>query len=122
MKTLLLALLLVCTAAQAEPITLGVEDCGIINQCHDVPNDVGANVTYLSYSSGTQQVQLILDGLIYSAFRVNSPPFVSLALFASDGTSVLLSAQYSTYRTCTHSGRGQTCSTHWVLQGGSIVR
>lgn len=114
-------LLLTCAAAQAETITLGVQDCGIIDQCRNVPNDVGANVAYLSYNSGYRQVELILDGVTYFAKPVPAPPFVSLPLFAADGTSVLFSANYSTYRTCNRSGHN-FCSTHWVLQGGSIAR
>jgi hypothetical protein len=49
---------------------------------------------------------------------VNTSPSV---LYAEDGSWVTLTTFWTSYRTCNISGRGQHCSTHWGLTGGSVV-
>ena len=133
MNGLLLALM-VSGAASAETITLGTDECGILKQCVNIPNDAGDtislygapgypyfyvyidNVDYVStVASGTQMVNVSMQ-----SFVLPDPTNPSTKQFT--GSYLTISGTFTTYRTCTHSGRGQTCSTHWALIGGTITR
>jgi hypothetical protein len=45
----------------------------------------------------------------------------TLTLYAADGTSRTVTAAFQNTRSCVHSGRGQTCTTHHVLVSGSVT-
>lgn len=118
-KLLLIAALLFGSSAFASTITLQPVACSVSRICTSVPNDAGVNVeiaAYFVYPS----VHVYVDGIEYTAARGNGNPISGLVLYASDGSYVVLSTSWSTYRTCTHSGRGQYCLTHWTLTGGTI--
>jgi hypothetical protein len=134
MKGLIFALMMVSGAVSAETITLGTEECGILKQCVSIPNDVGDaislygapgfsyfyvyidNVYYVSpVASGTQMVNVSMQSFV-------SPDPTNPSAKQFTGSYLTISGTFTTYRTCTHSGRGQTCSTHWALIGGTITR
>jgi hypothetical protein len=130
MKTLIAIGLLFSAGVQAETITLGPVGCGILKQCLEIPNDSAVDASIYA-SPSLPAVNLYLT--TYDALGVptkrsyrspagNGVSFTSLQLQDSAGNIVLLTASFSTFRTCTRSGRGQTCSMHWNLLGGTIVK
>ena len=121
MKTLLLTLLaLLSVPAFAETITLGPDNCGIIVQCLNIPNDAALDIDLFAYPT-YDHATLYLDGVQYTGSNT-IPLYDSVPFSSDDGTTVLLSATFTTYRTCVRSGRGQHCSTHYQLTGGTITR
>lgn len=99
MKSLLLAAVLLAGAAHADTITLGSQTgFGVLQEFIDVPNDAGVRVDIYP-------AVVIIDGVSYTK-----------------GTLASLELVLTTYRTCTGSGRGQHCSTHYTLISGTIVR
>lgn len=139
MKTkmmLLLPLLAVCGLANAGTINLGPESCGTLKQCYAVPTDTGDAVqfnmgtgyswVYLTlngeqfYGTGVSGWSLIYDNLVMNSFYFPDPTNPLLKVYT--GHQLLLSATFSTFRTCNHVGRGQSCLTHWNLLGGTITQ
>lgn len=108
-------------AANAGNIALAPEDCGITKQCINVPNDVGADVD-LYLGPQYPYMNVYIGGVHYYSPVGNGASISNVQLTAVDGTgaTITVSGEFSTYRTCTHSGRGQTCATHWNLTSGSI--
>ena len=109
------------TLAHAGTIALAPIDCGIVKQCVNVPNDIAADVDlYLApqYSS----MNVYIGGVRYYSPVGNAASIANAQLTAVDGSGAMItmSGEFATHRTCTHSGRGQTCSTHWNLKSGSI--
>lgn len=109
MKSLALAALLALSApTYADTIALGnAPGFQLTQQFPNVPNDAGAAIS-------VYPAVVYVDGVAYKGtgeFRQSD-----------DGRIIDVTLVLSTYRTCTHQGRGQTCSTHWVLQSGTIVR
>jgi hypothetical protein len=114
-RILSLLLCLFALNAQAETITLQPSGCGLTRYCLDVANDAGADIAIYAgptYSNRT----LYLRGVAYTG--PNTSPSV---MYAVDGAWLTLTTEFSSYVTCTKSGRGQHCSTHWTLMGGSVV-
>lgn len=122
MKHILIALaLLTADIAAAGTVTLGTDPCGIVKQCIDIPNDAGDTIS-LYGAPGYPYFFLYIDGVQYKATVPSGMGVDSAVLTDANGDVAYLTASFSTYRTCTHSGRGQTCSTHWSLIGGTLVR
>lgn len=116
MKLLLsLILTLFGLSAQAGTITLESSNCGLTRYCLDVNNDAGAEIAIYAGPTYPNRT-LYLNGESYSG--PNTSPSV---LYTVDGKWLTLTTAWSTYVTCTKSGRGQHCSTHWVLTGGAVV-
>ena len=113
---LALASLLLSLSAQAETITLQPSGCGLTRYCLDVANDAGADIAIYAGPTYANRT-LYLNGVAYTG--PNTSPSV---LYAVDGSWLTLSTEFSSYVTCTKSGRGQHCSTHWTLTGGAVVR
>jgi hypothetical protein len=120
MKTLI-ALLAFASVASAETITLGPVGCGLNKQCINVPNDAAADVDIYG-APGYNHFSIYLDGVQYVTQSASGYAFDNQAFQAADGSMILASGAFTTYKTCTRSGRGQTCSTHWNFTGGSISR
>lgn len=118
---LLLILLTLCGVAYADTVTLGPDDCGTLRACVSVPNDAAVDVSIYANPS-YPAFAVFVDGVKYSAAAGNARDIVAAPATAPDGSVVLLTASWTTYRTCTHSGRGQYCLTHWQLTGGTISR
>src|SRR6266705_2465583 len=112
MKILLAAALLFCSfGAAAETITLGPDECGIIKQCTDIPNDAAATIDLY----GAPQYQFFyvsLNGVLYKANQASGFAGDSVPMFDPNGDVIYITYSFSTYRTCVTSGRGQHCSTH----------
>ena len=111
------------TVVHAETIALAPIDCGIVKQCVNVPNDIAADVDlYLApqYSS----MNVYIGGVRYYSPVGNGASIANVSLTAVDGSGAMItmSGEFGTYKTCTHSGRGQTCSIHWNLKSGSIQK
>lgn len=124
MKNLLVVLALFVTSAHAGTITLGTVDCGTLRQCYSVPTDTGDTVTFISGAS-SYYAYLTIDGVTYKGYPVlplGTLTFASFPMAAGDGRVALLSATFTNYRTCTTSGRGQTCVYHWALVSGTIAQ
>jgi hypothetical protein len=68
-------------------------------------------VNVLSGTAGTYSFTISLDGTAYHALNATSPFTVSGVTFA---------VNFTTTRTCTHSGRGQTCVTRYHAVDGSV--
>jgi hypothetical protein len=137
LMTLALAL---AASAKAETITLGPDGCGIIKQCLDIPNDAGLAINlygapqyqwfyvYLTDDAGVTTNYyapvasgLVMDNVVMESFYFPDPLDPTNKVFT--GQYITVSGTFSTYRTCTRSGRGQHCSTHYNLNsGGTIVR
>lgn len=118
MKKLFAAALLalgLSTMAQAETITLEESGCGVTRYCLSINNDANADIALYAGPTFANQA-LYLNGIMYTGPNVS--PSV---LYATDGTWVTLTTTFFTYRTCLSSGRGQHCSTHYILTEGSIV-
>ncbi|MGZ5130616.1 MAG: hypothetical protein ACXWJ1_05085 [Caldimonas sp.] len=119
MKKALTALAL-CAAglAHADVISLDKTPCyGLTRNCPDISNAAGVDVDYYaatSYSTAT----MYLDGVAYTG--PNTPSYA--AMTNAIGQTIIVQVQFSTYRTCTSSGRGQHCSMHWTVESGTITR
>lgn len=118
---------LVMGAAKAETInSTAPVDCGTLRQCAVVPNDAGESVTALDAAAQYGRVLVTINGVTYdSGLYVVLPmgdSFANVLLYGSDGSSARISASYTSYRTCNHTGRGQSCVTHWTLATTTIVR
>ncbi len=135
MKILLAAALLFCSfGAAAETITLGPDECGIIKQCIDIPDDAGAQISlygapqypwFYVYIDGVQFYAPVPSGYVMDNVEMQSfilPDPTNPLVKQFTGKLFTISGTFSTYRTCTRSGRGQTCSTHWNLTGGTVTR
>lgn len=93
------AVYMVAVAAHADTITLGSKPgFGVLQEYIDVPNDAGVRVDIYP-------AVVIIDGVSYPT-----------------GSLVSVNLNVTTYRSCTGSGRGQHCSTHYTLISGTIVR
>lgn len=122
MKILIaLGMLAVAGAASAETITLGPDGCGITVQCVGVPTDTGAVVSLYSYPLWPT-ASLYIDGVRYIGAQTLAAGYDNAQFQDANGNVVLLTATFGTFRTCVRSGRGQHCSTHYNLLGGSVVR
>jgi hypothetical protein len=129
MKTAIIAVLFLSGLSQiakADTITLGSADCGTLRQCAVVPNNASVSVTALDAASQYGRVLVTIDDVTYdTGLWVVYPmgaSFSNVRLIGSDGTSIQLSAVYTSYKTCNQVGRGQSCGTHWTLVSGSIAR
>lgn len=123
MKGFILAMMLAFSgAASAETITLGPDNCGTLKQCISIPNDAAADVSFYGSTASNAGFTLYINGVQYSAQTGDGFSIVSVPAVAADGSVALLSANFTTYRTCVRSGRGQHCNTHWQLTDGTIVR
>ncbi len=104
--------------AHADVITLDKTPCfGLTRNCPDISNATGHDVDYYastSYSTAT----MYIDGVAYSG--PNTPSYASMT--NSIGQMIVVQVQFSSYRTCTSSGRGQHCSLHWTVESGTITR
>ncbi len=122
------------SVAGAATITLGPDACGTLKQCLDIPNDAGAAIA-LYGAPGYPWFYVFVDGVEYYAavpsgysmdsvsmqsFVLPDPTQPSVKQFT--GSYLTISGAFTTYRTCTRSGRGQYCSTHWQFTGGRIER
>lgn len=112
----------VSAAVLAETITLGPDGCGTLKQCISIPNDAALDISFYGNSIQPTNFGVFIDGIKYSGFGGNSSSMNGVPATAADGSTILFTGAFSTYRTCTHSGRGQYCLTHWQLIGGSIQR
>ncbi len=134
MKALLLSLTLMSALASAETITLGTVQCGTLKQCIDIPNDNGAVISlygapgypfFYVYIDGVEYVSTVASGtemvnVSLQSFTLPDPTTPFLRQYT--GNYAVISGSFSTYRSCSRSGRGQTCLTHWSLVGGTITR
>jgi hypothetical protein len=147
MKSLIVAsMLALAGVAQAEIINLGGENCGIIKQCNAVPND-SADATQIDILGAPQygffyvtltQTDPVTGLTSATSYYFGQPSglgvtgavgqsfyFVNFGLPGMTrvftGQTITLTNAFTTYRTCTHSGRGQTCNTHYVLSAGGTV-
>ena len=130
-----LTLCLVGLGAQAETINLGNSGCGLARICYSVLNDAAptpgidgapdAPVRIDLYAGPTSsRYALIIDGVVWTSQTSVGFGNTIAGMSFSDGASsvLILNAVFSTFRTCTVSGRGQHCSTHYTLTTGTVVR
>jgi hypothetical protein len=132
--------------AQADTITMQGENCGIIKQCVAVPNDSPTKVdiygapgyayfyVYLTDADPITGAPVTVTYFVdqasgYGVIGAVGQSFywVGLGLPGSykvfTGQMLTITDAFTSYRTCNHTGRGQTCSTRWVLSpGGTITR
>lgn len=121
-KSILIALALMgSAAASAETVTLGPDACGIVKQCISIPNDTGLEL-HLYGAPGYPFFYVYVDGVPYKSTIASGYGGDNVVLADTTGDVIYLTYSFTTYRTCSRSGRGQTCSTHWSLTGGTLVR
>lgn len=126
-------LMLVAGVAAASTITLGTDTCGTLKQCINIPNDAGSEIS-LYGAPGYPFFYVWIDGTYYLAGAPSGTQMVNVSAESFvlpdptnpanrqfTGQYLVISGTFTTYRTCTHSGRGQTCLTHWALVGGTII-
>jgi hypothetical protein len=122
-KLLLICALLVCGAASAETITLGYTGCGRTKQCVNIPND-SADQSSISFN---QSSYYTFGWLTINAVPYNCPlpayagAASNVVCTANDNSTVLLSFEFTTTRTCVRTGH-PICYTNWYLQSGTVVR
>ena len=66
MKSIALIGVLLASAASAETITLGADECGPVKQCNDIPNDAGLSVS-LYGAPGYPWFSLYVNNIEYYA-------------------------------------------------------
>jgi hypothetical protein len=123
MKAILLSLslFLISGIAAAETITMGTVTCGTLKQCDDIPNDKAVDLNLIAdymYSS----VTLYVDGKPFGSRTGNAKVITNLPLNDGAGNIIYFSATFSSYLTCSGSGRAHYCNYHWSLVGGTITR
>lgn len=110
--------------ARAATITLDGEPCASSKICYNIPNDASAQIDLYAVVTHPY-VYLYVNGVQYHGAFSGSYPYPSdisnLAMTDPAGNVAYLTATFTRYTTCTHSGRGQYCIVHWTLIGGSIV-
>jgi hypothetical protein len=107
---------LAATSASAETITLIGSPCDLNRNCYPVLTDDPADLIQIYDSPSFSTTNVIIDGITYTGLRGQT-------LTNPAGLTLVATIQYSSYITCTRSGRGQHCSTHWaILNGSTIVR
>ena len=137
---ILASLLLFTSAVSAETITLGAVYCGLTKQCINIPNDASPALAinlygargypwfyvYVTDAAGVttdyyaSQSSNDLTNVTLESFYFTNPLDPTAKVFT--GQYIVLNGGWSTYVTCTRSGRGQHCSTHYNFTGGTIVR
>jgi len=120
MKALILAFLLAAAGlAHAEVITLDKSPCtsNASRSCQNIGNAAGLDLDYYA-ATNYLVATMYVDGVPY--LGPNTPSYSVMT--NSIGQSIIVQVVFSSYRTCTHSGRGQTCTTHWTLEGGTLTR
>jgi hypothetical protein len=118
----------------AGTVTLGPQNCGLVKQCIEIPNDAGLDISlygapgypyFFLYVDNVSYVANVPSGTTIDAVSMQSfinPDPTNPALREYTGSFLILSGSFSTYLTCVRSGRGQHCSTHWNFIGGSITQ
>ncbi len=114
----ILALLLASSLAQAADFTFSPAIDGSYvcpSYCMGfVTSDPAHTVDYINITSGTlgtNTFTVSVDGVVYQKQNAVSPFSVNGATFGIN---------FTTTRTCTHSGRGQTCYTRYHANTGSV--
>jgi hypothetical protein len=142
MKGFILAIMMALSGtALADTITLGSTGCGAGRYCGAVPNDASpAEVidlagaagypffyVYFTHADGTQTIYkanqssgALVNVSLESGYFAN--PLNPSASWTPTGSFIVLNGGWSSYTTCTHSGRGQHCTQHYTFTGGNIVR
>lgn len=115
MKALIAIFALSAAVAHAETITLGYDDCGLIKQCLNVPNDAGVGIDLYGSPSSAKLI-VYLDGKSYTV------PAGQGVGTASDGSTILFAGVFTTTTKRVNSGRLHRTNTYWHFQGGSIER
>lgn len=118
---LLAAALVAVSHADTAGITLGPDGCGIVKQCYNIPNDAGLAVN-LYGAPGYPFFYVNLNGIMFKASSPSGDGGTQVPMVDDNGDVIYLTYAFTTYRTCNHSGRGQSCSTHWQLTSGSITQ
>ena len=77
-------------------------------------------VSLLTFSPSGGRLTVTIDGMQYV-----SAPYSATAqggtVYAADGTWKEVTTVFATWQTCTRTGRGQSCVTHWELKSGTIT-
>jgi hypothetical protein len=121
MKALSLACLLL-TAAHvdaADPITLQDTECATPGaQCGTVAP--GITLAYMPYYNQPYgRLTLVVNGVTYtSATQYSATPEGGVVY--ANGQPLTVTTVFATWQTCTRTGRGQSCLTHWELKSGSV--
>jgi hypothetical protein len=121
MKRLILAAALTASlSAKAETITLGPSNCGTLKQCIDIPNDAGVSLNL--YGAPTYPYfYVIIDGDSFKSAVPSGTAGTDVTLADAAGNVISLTYTFSSYKTCTRSGRGQYCLNHYALNSGGVL-
>ncbi|RQP23615.1 hypothetical protein [Piscinibacter terrae] len=115
------SLILVASAsAQSATINLGGDACGNTRQCADVPNDANAEISF-GASTTYQTAHITINGKTFSGPATVTETSVEGVLYATDGTWVQVSSQWSYIRKQINNGRAHYWVTNYTLTGGAVV-
>lgn len=131
-----LALLALSSVSQAgtftySPATDGSYRC--ITYCTGfVTSDPAHTVQYVNlqlYSAGLYRITMSVDSVTYSGIYADPTQQNQLVeqsivngVVVHGSRTILASANYTTKRTCTGSGRGQHCTTWYFANSGSVTQ
>ena len=129
MKKVLFGLILSLCAltAQAQTtVTLDPTGAYQANGCIYAPaNDAGLSISWFCGTNRYGRVSTTIDGVFYDsglyALPAYSLSFSDVALYGANGVTIHATASYYTTRNCVRTGRGQSCTTHYLLAAGDLV-
>jgi len=110
-----LVLLLACATASAEPLTPELCGTGLTAICANPAPDISS----LTFNPTWGRLTATINGVQYV-----SAPYSATAeggtVYSADGTWKEVSTVWAMWLTCTRTGRGQSCITHYELKSGSV--
>jgi len=137
-----LVLLFAAGGASATTLTLATPvSCGTLKQCENVPTDDPATTVSVYGGPGYPFFYVYLNvtdatGIVHTTeYKANQSSVGQLTLVPAQsgqlvcgpacvwvptGSVIYFSGLFNTSLTCTRSGRGQHCTTHYTLVSGSV--
>ncbi len=101
--------------AHAEPLTPELCGTGLTAFCSNAAPDI----SLLTYSPSGGRISVTIHGVLFVSAPYSATD-LGATVYAPDGTWKEVTTVWATWRTCTRTGRGQSCLTHFELKSGSV--
>ena len=122
-----LALAFAGIAQAATDINFTVTSGGIVTDTDDVIDY--ANIGYVNSAYGAYRVVVSVNGQAYTGytdtpetqFKAAASNIVNGIMTYDNSNQIKVSVEWTSRRSCTHSGRGQHCSTFYNVTAGEVL-
>lgn len=107
--------------SMAQTINLGSEQCSATNICFNVPNNAGAEIDYVDYSSHYERLTVSMGGVMYDSGLWMVKSLTNVPLYSPTGAVIYATVNFSAAQgKCVQSGRVAVCPITITLTSGSI--